>query len=77
MNRTPWELRKALSDQLRAVWDAKRDGMEWEKAFVAARSSMVRAHQRDARILLSMSWDEFKRLQGWRDDAEKVSEVRP
>ena len=65
MSTTAWERRKALSNQLRGVWDAKRDGMEWEQAFIAARSALVRAHQQDARILHSMTWDEFKRLQGW------------
>ena len=65
MSTTRWELRRALSNQLRAVWDAKRDGvMTWEASFEAARDCLVYAMERDAKLLREMTWQDFQDFQG-------------
>jgi hypothetical protein len=61
---TRWERQRALSDRLRGVWDAHRDGRDWSAVFVDARRIMADGLDRDAELVRAMSWDEFKRLQG-------------
>jgi hypothetical protein len=62
---TRWERRKALSNQVRGVWDAHRGrgDAEWMEAFQAALDSVSARLRADADILDSMNFDEFKRLQ--------------
>ena len=68
MSVSEWEYTKALSNQLRAVWDAKRgDAPTWKAAFESARDCLARAHERDARIIGEMTWEEFRALQGWHE----------
>jgi subtilase family serine protease len=62
---TAWERRKAMSDQLRAVWDARRTtSAEWEREFVIAKTALLARMLADVDIVASLSWDEFQRLQG-------------
>ena len=67
MSTTPWERRKALSDRLRGVWDAHRDGRDWPVVYAEARERMAAQLEADAATVRSIGWDEFVRLQGWRE----------
>lgn len=68
MTTTDWERRKSLSDRLRSVWDAKRDAsVTWPQAFDEARDALRLRLEEEAHIVASIGWEEFQRLQGWRD----------
>ena len=68
---TRWERRKALAEQLRAVWDARRDGVEtWQSSFEAAREASAQSRELDARLIREMTWDDFQHLLGWHDKQE-------
>lgn len=66
MPTTAWERRKALSDRLRGVWDAHRDGRDWQTVYAEARETLAAQMERDAAMVRGIEWDEFMRLQGMR-----------
>jgi hypothetical protein len=63
MSTTRWERLRALSDRLRSVWDAHRDGRDWADVYTEARERTAARMEADAQLIRAMSWDEFKRLQ--------------
>ena len=68
MSVTKWERTKAVSGQLRAVWDAKRDGVDtWQRSFEKAREAVAQRLEADLQIALAMTWDEFRRIEGWHE----------
>ncbi len=68
MSVTEWERRKAISSVLRGIWDTKRDGVEtWEQSFAAARDELLKKMARDVVFAREMTWEEFQRLQEWRN----------
>jgi hypothetical protein len=73
MSTTAWERRKALSNQVRGVWDAKRGcgDADWMDAFQAALDQVSKRLKDEAQIVESLDFDEFKRLQGIEDGCGK------
>lgn len=67
---TSWERRKALSDQLRGIWDAKREGCAdgWRPAFDRAKAHLVVKLSTDISTISEMQFDDFLRLQGIRTE---------
>lgn len=76
MSTTAWERRKAISDRIRAVWDAKRDGRDWKAVYEEAQAHVAQQLEWDALTVRHISWDEFRRLQGWHDpvDGQKAGQ---
>ena len=69
MTTTRWERERALSDRVRAVWDAHRDGREWEEVYTDAREATARRLEADAALIRAMTWGQFLRLQGIQEGA--------
>lgn len=61
---TRWERQRAVSDRLRAAWDAQRDGREWADVFADAKERVLDSMAVDIALVRTMTWDDFKRLQG-------------
>lgn len=80
MSTTRWERLRALSDRVAAVWLAHRDGRAWPAIYAQAQEMTAARMEADAALIRAMSWDEFRRLQGWHEPvgsllpAEKTTE---
>lgn len=59
-----------MSDRLRGIWDAERDApITWQHAFERAKAQLVVRLTSDADFVASMTWEEFRNLQGWHENA--------
>lgn len=84
MANTSWEHRKAMSDRIFGVWDAKRESLPigWEATFEAARTAVLRRLEQDHDAVRQMTFEEFCRIQkvpgvGQATGMQAAAEVQP
>lgn len=55
MSVTSWERQRAMSNLLRSIWDAHRDGRNWADVFEESRSVLLKRMEQDAAMVSAMT----------------------